>query len=129
MAMSARVLAYGAVAVVGATLFIIGTPVMRVREAQADDASTVSGNGITLRSVSFQFPSSDLSFPGGAKAEVINNNCTACHSPDMVLTQPALSRERWNAEVKHMIVDFKAPVSSSDVPAIVDYLVSIRGAK
>ncbi|WP_426438747.1 hypothetical protein [Bradyrhizobium genosp. P] len=68
-------------------------------------------------------------FPGGAAADAINNNCLACHSADMVLNQPALPKATWEAEVHKMISAYKAPVGEADVPAIVDYLASTKGAK
>jgi hypothetical protein len=83
----------------------------------------------TIKSTSVDLPSGDSLFPGGAKADAINNNCLACHSADMVLNQPALPRTTWEAEVHKMIKVYGAPVDDGDVPAIVDYLVSTKGAK
>jgi cytochrome c5 len=68
-------------------------------------------------------------FPGDAKADAINNNCLACHSAGMVLTQPVLSRAEWQSEVEKMRSTYKAPVEASDVPAIVDYLVALKDLK
>jgi mono/diheme cytochrome c family protein len=82
---------------------------------------------IALTSPSVDLPDSDAMFPGGSGAEAANNNCLACHSADMVLNQPALSRDHWAAEVNKMISAYKAPVAPEDVGAIVDYLVSIKG--
>lgn len=84
---------------------------------------------LTLKSVSVDLPDSDLMFPGGPGADAANNNCLACHSADMVLNQPALSKAQWQSEVNKMRMAYKAPVDPKDVDAIVDYLVSIRGAK
>jgi|SRR5271165_2334066 len=97
MAISIHGAAYSMVAVVGAILFAVGTPAERASEtpvvvtaaAHAEAASTASSGGVTLHSVTVEFPSSGRSFPGGAAAEGITDNCTACHSPGMVLNQPA----------------------------------------
>ena len=86
--------------------------------------NSVSGGGTTLRSVSVEFPDRGWMFPGGDKAEAINNNCLACHSAGMVLTQPKLSRAQWQSEVDKMRDAYKAPIAAEDVPAIVDYLAS-----
>jgi hypothetical protein len=94
----------------------------------ASTASTVTGGGVTLHSVSTNFPDSDRLFPGPA-ADAINNNCLACHSAGMVLTQPRLSRADWQAEVEKMRSFYKAPVDATDVPAIVDYLVGLSSTK
>ena len=138
MALSFQTAAYGAVIVVGVVLFSIGTPAERSsREPvtvtpvshSAPLTPGVSGDGVTLQSVSVEFPRSDRSFPGGAAAEAITDNCTACHSPGMVLNQPALTPDHWQAEVEHMRTNFKAPVADADVPAIVTYLAATKGAR
>jgi cytochrome c553 len=81
-----------------------------------------------IKSTTVELPSGDSMFPGGARADAINNNCLACHSADMVLGQPPLPRAIWEAEVHKMINVYRAPIGNADVPAIVDYLASIRGA-
>ena len=91
--------------------------------------STVMGEGVTLHSVSVEFPDPARMFPGDSNADVINNNCLACHSAGMVLTQPSLSRAEWQGEVEKMRSTYKAPVEESDVPAIVDYLVALKDRK
>jgi mono/diheme cytochrome c family protein len=68
-------------------------------------------------------------FPNGPGADAINNNCLACHSADMVLNQPAMSKVRWQAEVDKMRTAYKAPIDPKDVDAILDYLVSVKGEK
>jgi hypothetical protein len=95
----------------------------------ADAPSTVTAAGITLHSVSVEWPASDRMFPGDAAAEVINDNCLACHSAGMVRTQPRLTRAVWQQEVQKMRSQYKAPVDEKDVPAIVAYLVSHRGTE
>jgi cytochrome c553 len=80
-----------------------------------------------LKSVSVDLPAGDQMFPGGTTAEAINNNCLACHSADMVLNQPALSKTAWEAEVHKMINVYKAPIADADVAPIVAYLVETKG--
>ena len=60
---------------------------------------------------------------------MINNNCIACHSAGMVLNQPSLSKPAWAAEVNKMINNYKAPIATEDVGAIVEYLTAFKGAK
>jgi mono/diheme cytochrome c family protein len=67
-------------------------------------------------------------FPGSG-AEVANNNCLACHSAGMVLTQPALSKAQWHEEVEKMRNAYKAPIDPKDVEPIVDYLAGLAGGK
>jgi cytochrome c5 len=75
----------------------------------------------------------DMSDPGpaftGAGSEPVNNNCTACHSAEMVLAQPVLSKTVWQAEVTKMVKVYKASVSEEDIPAIVEYLSKLREPK
>jgi hypothetical protein len=82
-----------------------------------------------LKSVKIDLPDSDKMFPDGPGSDTISNNCLACHSADMVLNQPALSKEAWAAEVTKMINTYKAPVASEDVGPIVEYLTGLKDAK
>jgi hypothetical protein len=82
-----------------------------------------------LKPVKIDLPDSDRMFPNSPGADAINNNCLACHSADMVLNQPALSKQTWAAEVNKMINNYKAPIAPEDVGAIVEYLTAVKGAK
>jgi cytochrome c553 len=84
---------------------------------------------LQLKPVKIDLPDSDKMFPDGPRSDAINNNCLACHSADMVLNQPALSKQAWAAKVNKMINNYKAPVAPEDVGAIVDYLTSLKGTK
>ena len=72
----------------------------------------------------------DLSAPGpffeGPGAEAMNANCTACHSAEMVHTQPTLAKAAWQAEVTKMQKVYKASVNEDDIPAILDYLTKLK---
>ena len=111
------------------TLAVAAVPSSLAAENSPAAPSTVAGAGVTLHSVNVDFPDPGRMFPGDAKADAINNNCLACHSAGMVLTQPALSRAEWQSEVEKMRSTYKAPVEESDVPAIVDYLVALNDRK
>ena len=82
-----------------------------------------------LKSLKMDLPDSDKMFPAGPGSDAINNSCLACHSADMVLNQPSLSKQAWTAEVNKMINNYKAPVAPEDVGPIVEYLASLKGAK
>jgi len=118
--------------VVGIGAFMLALGVLAgldARPISAAEKSTVTANGVTLHSVSTKFPDPGRLFPGGSSADAINNNCLACHSIGMVLTQPKMSRAEWQAEVNKMRNTYKAPVADADVPAIVDYLANIAVGK
>jgi cytochrome c553 len=103
-------------------------PIICLSAALLAATSAVAQQLPQIKSTTVDLPSGDSMFPGGAAADAINNNCLACHSADMVLNQPALPKSAWEAEVHKMINAYKAPIDNADVPAIVDYLASIKGA-
>ena len=138
MAAMPVILAIGATAILGcAAEARDASPALLTAQSAAPAASpsgaaapsTVVGNGVTLRSVSVDFPDPGRMFPGGDKANAVNNNCLACHSAGMVLTQPSMSRAAWQDEVNKMRETYKAPVAEADVPAIVDYLAGLNQAQ
>jgi hypothetical protein len=88
-----------------------------------------SATPIEFKSEAFDLPDSDRMFPGGPGSDAINNNCLACHSADMVLNQPAMSKDAWKSEVSKMINNYKAPIAPEDVGAIVEYLAALKGKK
>jgi hypothetical protein len=82
-----------------------------------------------LNSEHVTLPDSNSMFPPGPGADAINNNCLACHSTDMVLYQPSLSKDAWAKIVHKMIINYKAPVAPADIDAIVEYLSRTKGVK
>src|SRR3979411_2263697 len=88
-----------------------------------------AASAFELKPVKVDLPDSDKMFPDGPGSDAINNNCLACHSADMVLNQPASSKQAWAADVNKMINKHKAPVTAEDVGPIVDYLAALKGVK
>ena len=86
-------------------------------------------SALVLKSTSVTLPENSAMFPPGPGADVANANCLSCHSLGMVMNQPVMSKAAWEAEVNKMRNVYKAPVQASDVAAITDYLVSIKGPK
>jgi hypothetical protein len=84
---------------------------------------------VALKSLGVTLPNTGATFPPGPGVEAADNNCLSCHSVEMVMNQPALPKAAWQAEVAKMRNVFKAPIADSDVPAIVQYLTAINGAK
>jgi len=127
MTLNAAQVGFGAAVLAGVILAIIGHP--GPTEQPMAPASAIAPRAFTLKSVSVELPTSDITFPGGAAADAINANCLACHSASMVLTQPNLAKAAWAAEVDKMIHTFKAPIDRGNATAIVDYLAETKGAK
>ena len=90
--------------------------------------ATTDVGGITLRSVGFEFPTAGRDFPPGPGADTMAANCMSCHTPGMILNQPALTQAEWTGEVNKMVKVYKAPVADADIPAIVTYLASLKVA-
>ena len=82
-----------------------------------------------LKSVEVDLPDSSRMLPDGPGAKVANDSCLACHSAGMILNQPTMAKPAWEAEVNKMRNVYQAPVDEKDVPAIVDYLTTIKGPK
>ena len=121
-------IAFGLVGVTAIVLLAIGAPNSRIAPVKQPDAPApprVSVRGFTLASTSVDLPVDDQQYPDGPHADVINANCTSCHSASMALSQPPLSAEQWSAEVTKMRELYKAPVAAADVPAIVGYLTAM----
>jgi cytochrome c5 len=78
-----------------------------------------------LKSVNLNVPYSDQMFTGPG-ADVVNNNCLACHSADHVLNQPVLSAKAWDEVVHKMVNAYNAPIASKDVAPIVGYLAQLK---
>jgi mono/diheme cytochrome c family protein len=77
--------------------------------------------------VSYKLPDETAAFKPGPNLEVVQNNCTACHSADYIQTQPRgakFKKDFWQAEVTKMIKTYGAPIAEADVPKIVEYLAA-----
>jgi mono/diheme cytochrome c family protein len=81
----------------------------------------------TAAPVSYTLPDETAAFKPGPNLEVVQNNCTACHSADYINTQPRgpkFKKDFWQAEVTKMIKVYGAPIDEADAAKIVDYLVA-----
>src|SRR6478752_6683354 len=64
----------------------------------------------------------------GADAEVVRNNCAACHSLDYIVTQPRGKGEKfWRDAVTKMIDVYKAPVEQPDANKVAEILAKKFG--
>lgn len=90
---------------------------------------SVTANGVTLTPASIELPSDDRDLPEAPGADAVRQNCTACHSTGMILSQPPLTRAQWQAEVEKMQKAYHAPVDAKAVPGIVDYLARLSGTR
>jgi sulfite dehydrogenase (cytochrome) subunit B len=93
-------------------------------------ALVVAGLGAIAASaapVNYTLPEETAAFKPGPNLEVVQNNCTACHSADYIKTQPhgeKFKKDFWQAEVTKMIKVYGAPIEDADVGKIVEYLAA-----
>ena len=60
--------------------------------------------------------------------DVVQNNCSSCHSLDYVLiNSPFPTAQLWDAEVTKMIKVFGAPIDDKDAQTIKAYLAKNYG--
>lgn len=111
---------FGAVAVTGVVLALIGHPQPSSSPSEAATRPPV----FVFKSVSVELPGGTPAFPAHAGVETITANCLACHSADMVLAQPKLPAAAWDAIVGKMIHTYKAPITDADAKVIDAYLQS-----
>ena len=67
-------------------------------------------------------PQDSIALPDRPGVEAVTANCTACHSADMILNQPALTRAQWQSTLTKMREVYKATIDSEAETAILDYL-------
>ena len=80
---------------------------------------------IVLSSQSIALPSETATLP----AEILTVNCAACHSAELILTQPKLKPEQWQAEVTKMRGAYKADIEEKDDAKIVTALLALPNQK
>lgn len=65
----------------------------------------------------------------GDQAAVIDRNCVACHSPEMIANQPPLAPEKWQATIDKMRTVYAARIDKADDAALIDALVAVQARK
>ena len=90
-------------------------------------AAGLSLLAVAAKPVSYDLPQETAALKPGSNVELVQNNCTACHSVDYIETQPRgpkFKKDFWQAEVTKMIKVYGAPIDEGDVGKIVDYLAA-----
>lgn len=82
-----------------------------------------------IKSASIDLPADEETFGEGPHADILNQNCLACHSASMVRYQPPLTRKQWTATVDKMRKAYGAPFEKTQTVAIVDALVANQPTK
>jgi hypothetical protein len=93
--------------------------------APAGTAPSISGGGVTLVSDSITLPEETAALPASPGSDVITAHCTACHSPEMILNQPQLNAEKWQATIDKMRGVYKAPIAPSEDKKLIAALTAL----
>ncbi|MEP7008624.1 MAG: cytochrome C nitrite reductase [Sphingomonas bacterium] len=104
--------------------FLMGVGAIAAKQGPA--TKSVSGGGVTLTSSTLSMPEEKAAFPEGAAGELITNNCSACHSAEMILNQPLLGAEKWKAEIDKMRGTYHAQIAPGDDAALVAALTGLQ---
>ena len=62
----------------------------------------------------------------GPDADLLNGNCVACHSAEMILTQPRMTEDQWKHSVEKMRTVYKAPIEEADAAKLPAALVRLQ---
>lgn len=87
--------------------------------------SALSATALSAKPFGYKLPDEVAKFKPGTNLDVVQNNCTACHSADYVKTQPRgpkFKKDFWQAEVTKMVKVYGAPIDDADAGKIADYL-------
>lgn len=90
-----------------------------------ETATSVAADGVTLRSQTLTLPEEKIAFAPGADGELLTINCTACHSPEMILNQPRLAADKWRATIGKMRKTFRASIDPADDDRLVAALTAL----
>jgi mono/diheme cytochrome c family protein len=109
------------VAVAGLVL-VAGAP-----QLQAENTSSLPApSDVRWTKVSVQLPTSPTLFPAGQGADIANAQCVICHSPDMVLYQPARTQDQWKETINKMRSVYGAPLAAEQVDVLAAYLSRLK---
>jgi mono/diheme cytochrome c family protein len=90
-----------------------------------ETATSVAADGVTLSSQTLTLPEEKVAFAPGAGGELLTLNCTACHSPEMILNQPRLAADKWQATIAKMRKTFHASIDPADDSRLVAALTAL----
>lgn len=114
-------------ALLAVAAFALGGAAIAAKQGRT--AKSVSGGGITLTSSTLSLPEEKAAFPEGAAGELITNNCSACHSAEMILNQPLLGPDKWKATIDKMRGTYHAPIAPGDDAALVAALTGLQAPR
>lgn len=114
-------------AMLAVAAFALGAAAIAAKRGPAP--KSVSGGGVTLTSSTLSLPEEKAAFPEGPAGELITNNCSACHSAEMILNQPLLGPDKWKAAIDKMRGTYHAQIAPEDDAALVAALTGLQAPR
>ncbi len=99
-------------------------PLLAGCSAQPTPTPTSLPQDFTLKSAEITLPQESAVLPPWAEAVAIN--CAACHSPEMILSQPRLDAATWQKEIDKMRTAYHASIDAKDDEQLVAVLVKLQ---
>ncbi|MEG3144585.1 cytochrome C nitrite reductase [Sphingomonas sp. RT2P30] len=93
--------------------------------AVTETTTSVAAAGVTLTSQTLALPDEKIAFASGTEGELLTVNCTACHSPEMILNQPHLAADKWQATIDKMRKAYHATIDPADDAKLVAALTAL----
>ena len=91
--------------------------------------ATLSVGAALAAPVNYTLPEETAAFKPGPNLDVVQSNCTGCHSADYIKTQPQgekFKKDFWQAEVTKMRGAYKATIDEKDDGKIVAALLALQ---
>ena len=107
-------------------LLVAGAPQLQAQNTSSSQAKPPTKSDVQWSKVSVQLPTSPTPFPAGQGADIANSQCVICHSPDMVLYQPARTQEQWKETINKMRSVYGAPLPAEQVDVLATYLSQLK---
>lgn len=89
-------------------------------------AACDSAPKVAFEDASITLPEDPVVLPEGPGRDAVLENCSACHSPSMLMQQPKVPRAKWEAIVSKMRKVYKAPVDDAAAAQVVDYMLAVQ---
>ena len=74
-----------------------------------------------------EIPEAEWKLAPGQGAEIVENNCIACHSLAPILQHRGFTRDQWTAEIHKMQKRYGASIEEQDIDPMADYLSAVYG--
>lgn len=113
------------VSIASAGMLFAATLPLQAQDPAGPQQKAAKAAGSESTGVSVQLPAGTGLFPAGAGADMANAQCLMCHSADMVLYQPARTKDEWKATINKMRTAYGAPISADQIDPLAAYLAGL----